>query len=145
MVCRENPLAVKGIRAAYQPCGNRKRIRGAGLTTPDKPVARRPSTVSVQARIEQKRAIKRTNVGLASLRTDRRYCACCSLFPLPPRATVPPFPPFVHLLYLFLSLFCTPGLSACPRHEPATLEIAPLEVPQKRHGREIQWISTPRR
>jgi len=83
-------------------CNDRK-IRDLGLTTPDKPVARRPSTFPAQSRGTD----ERTNVGSALLCTNRRYCACCSLFPLSPHNTVPPMLPAPSPC---LSLPCTPSV-----------------------------------
>lgn len=118
-----------GVQAA---AASRSRVnpRAAGLTTPDKPVARRPSTVPVQGRSGNGGTSERG----ASLRTDRRYCACCSLFPLP-HVTVPPsyslsrsssLPP----LSVSLSFFALHPCSSTYSDEPS-LEIVPLAMPKR--------------
>lgn len=118
---------------AFRPTAIARRSMGSGLTTPDKPVARRPSTVSLCKSLgwrRNERASEQTNVGPASHRSTLLrmllFVPLASTQYSTPLHTLPLDPS----LSLSVSLYPAPQLVRVPpdTREPR-FEIAPLPAP----------------
>lgn len=100
-------------------------IRVTGLTTPDKPVAKRSSTVPVRGRV----AKKRTNMGPASLRHRSTLLRMPLFVSLTPSYRDAPSQPSPLPLYVFILHPCS---SACPDTSRHGSKSSPGRVPRKK-------------
>lgn len=115
----------------YRDC---EEIRGTGLTTPDKPVAKRSSTVPVQGRVAKKRTNEH-GACLASPPIDAiAHAALCLPHPLVSQCPFPTLPSS-------MSLPCTPARPRAPIRVAMVRNRLPVEYCEKRgHWQITIWF-----